>query len=211
MAVNDTEELAIVSSILGQELVNTYHFRLNSLAPPGSGTIEQILIDQFQTAAYTQYRAMIPTSVLIERISARQICGTPPLRVRIDETVGQLGTRGLVGDNCAPWLAALVRERTAFAGRSYQGRNFYVLGSETDFNQNSVAASVVTAINAFNTALLAAFGAAVVGSDFTLVVHSPTKAKVPGVQCQECSSPVVSLSTSPYLTTMKSRRSRSGA
>jgi hypothetical protein len=211
MAVNDTEELSVTSTLAGQDLVNTYHFRCLTPDTFSPLTYEQVLIDAWQASCYTTYRAMTPTPVQIARISARQVCGSPPLRARIDESVGQAGSYFASGDVHAPWMAVLVREKTAFAGRSYQGRNFYHIGYEDDVTGVNVNAARRTAIDAYNTALMAAFGPSGTNPDFRLVVHSHKLASVPGTQCQNSSTQVINLSTSTYLTTMRSRRSRSGA
>lgn len=210
MAINDTEELTVTSSYGGQLIVNTYHFRVADITLPAGLTIEQALIDAWQAACYTQYRALTPIHSTIVAISARQVCGTLPLRARVDENVNTTGAYSNTGEAAAPWLAALVRESTGLAGRSRVGRNFYLVGFESDFIGTALHTAFLTPINAYNTALMGAFGPAGTSGDFDLVVHSHKLASVPGTQCQNSSTPVTALSTSPFLTTMRSRRSRSG-
>lgn len=211
MAINDTEELTVAGSLLGQQVVNTYHFRVKNPDLPGPPSIEQALIDAWQAGCYANYRGIFLSNYTIDYISARQVCGTLPLRARVDESVAATGTRAASGDLAPTWLAALVRERSAFAGRSYQGRNFYLVGAEIDFVANVLQANILTPINTYNASLLTVFGPSGTNGDFQLVIHSHKLASVPGTQCQNSSTPVLSLSTSTYLTTMRSRRSRSGA
>lgn len=209
MAINDTSLLAAIGSAQGEQMVHTLHFR--HLAPPAPGELmEQTLIDQWQAAAQSQFLAQFGNSFTLDRILARQVCGTVPLRATVEETVGLTGSKGHSGAITAPWLAGLVRERTALTGRTRQGRYFIWVDDEANINGKTISTAFQTTMQTYANALLTAFGPSGTNTNFRLVVHSRKLAATPGTQCQDSSTLVTNLAASNVLTTNRSRRSRTG-
>jgi hypothetical protein len=209
MAINDTTQLAVRGIVAGQDHVHTLHFRHMAL-PPDS---EQALIDEWQAGCRTAYRAAFITfDSPVITLTARQVCGTVPLRAPVEETeaVGnQPGTRTPSGDRLAPWLASVTSERTALAGRSRRGR--YYLGGliEADIVMADLQSAYLTLVQAYATALLTVFGPAGTSANFKLAVHS-SKLAAQGLQCQDSSTLVNGLIVRSPLATMKSRKAGSG-
>lgn len=209
-SVNDIYELRIRGSQQGQEIINTLHFK--SAVVGTDASIQQDLIDTWQAAAQTQWLAMMWAPYVLGDVSAQRVCGSLPLPAASSEIVNTAGSRGAVaaGGASPPWMAALIRERTGFAGRSYAGRTFVPIQAEVDCDGVSLHAVYVPLITAYVTALapLLSGGA---DADWDLFVRSRKLAEQPGVACQDTGAVVTSMSVSPYLTTMRSRRSRTGA
>lgn len=206
-SVNDTFQLELIGAQGGQTVIITHHFRL--LAIPVGILAGQALIDSWQTLT-TTYLAQFKPNYSLTRLRARHICGTIPLDATAEESVSGAGTRALPGSGlvCPPWFAGVVRERTGLSGRTRRGRWFYPLQEEGDFAQELIDPVVVTAVQAYATALFGRFGAG--GSDasnWRLAVHS-RKLATPGTQCQNSSTLVEALAVQSALTTQKSRRQR---
>lgn len=76
MAVNDTSQLAVRGTYLGQMHLHTLHFRALAV---GSG--EQTLINEWQAGCRTAYRAIFQNDQpIVELITAIQLCVDIPLR-----------------------------------------------------------------------------------------------------------------------------------
>lgn len=208
MAINDTTQLAVKGVVAGQDHVHTLHFRHLALPP----NPEQALIDAWQAGCRTAYRACFVTfDNPVLTITARQVCGTVPLRAPVEETevVGnQPGTRTPSGDRLAPWLASVTSERSALAGRSRRGR--YYLGGliEADIVMADLQSAYLALVQAYANTLDTIF---MDGTDpnFALVVHS-SKLALQGLQCQDSSTLVNGLIVRGQLATMKSRKAGSG-
>jgi hypothetical protein len=207
MAVNDTYAFAVRGTVGTQTHVHTLHFR--QLDPLGT---EQMLIDQWQTSCEGPYKALFTFQDFpMEVIRAQVICGSEPLPAAVEETFAGAATEGTktaTTDSCPAFLAALVRERTALAGRTRQGRFFIGGLREADVSGNGITAEHIARLQAYCNALSGEF----MGTSpqpFQLVVHSRKLAQ-PGVQCQVSSAPVTSLNVSSAATTMRSRKVGSG-
>lgn len=210
MATNDTAQLSVKGSVLGQEHVHTLHFR--HLVP---GADEFLLVDEWQAACKATYRSLFGTpDSPTQQYVARQVCGAIPLRAPDEETepVGQiLGTRTIATDPLSPFMAAVTSVRTASAGRSRRGRFFIGGIYEGDQAGGNLTTTYLTAVTAYHTALMAAFGPSGTSGSFKLVVHSRKLAAVPGAQCQDVSTLVTGLIARSVLGTMKSRKPGSGS
>lgn len=206
VATNDTAELALVGSKLGQTVIVTHHFRMTEV---GTGRTLQDLIDKWQAAAQTQWLAALRGDYTLDKIRARHVCGSLPLDATTEEAVGSAGTAAVGGDQVAPWISALVRARTALAGRERRGRFFIPLSDEADFSKDDLQSSAITRLQAYVTALQGAFlpGGTQVGF-WQMAVHSRKLASIPGTQCQNSSTVVTSLALQTKLTTQRSRRQR---
>lgn len=209
-AVNDIYELRIVGVRGGQEIQNTLHFQSFTVGTDASQ--QQDLIDSWQASSQASYLALMHSDYTLSYLQAARVCGSTPLPAPNQEAVNLTGTRGAIGagDALPPWAAALVREKTAFRGREYAGRFFLNVSSDLDVSGTSLMAAYLTLVGNYITSL----GSYLVGgadADWDLFVRSRKLAAQPGVQCQNTGAGVLSLSASPYLTTMRSRRSRTGA
>lgn len=209
MAANDTVQLTVQGVVKNQMHLHTLHFRLTDATYTDGG-----LIDAWQAGCRTAYRALFVTfDQPVQLLTARQVCGTQPLRAAAQEvevTGSILGTRTLTGQGCAPWLASLVSVRTALAGKSRRGRFFLGGLLEDDLDGALLGTTYLNLLQTYLNALATTFiGTAASASGAILVIHSPKLAQ-PGVQCQDSSTPVTGLLKRDQLTTMKSRRAGSG-
>jgi len=211
MAAGDIFRLSLNGSFGGQEIVNTLDFRQVISPSTPSGEPEVDLINAWQAACQVTYLAILPVTYQLASISCQQVCGaTKPYRGKQAESVGAPGTNGVISA-AAPWLSSLAREHTAFAGRSYAGRFYVPVLDESYFNGTSLESTYNTKLNAFLTALGNAFKNTGTDTIWDLVVFSKTLLDRNPGSCGAAAAAVTSLSASAYLTTQRSRRSRSGA
>lgn len=214
MDANEVALLAVSGTVLGQKHVHTLHFKLKVGA---AATPLSDLAAEWEARCGASYRALFRTDASpVQQIAAKQVCGSVPLDAdAFLVPASALGTRpngdGLA--NAAPFLAQLVHERSAYAGRSRRGRYFIGGLTEQDLEQDAIGTSAGSSppqrgntILAYNTALLTAFLATNALTVWSLVIYSPTLAAVPGTQCQDSSTEVTTLQLSPFLTTMRSRK-----
>lgn len=209
-AVNDIYLLQLRGAKGGQDIVNTLHFKSNLVG--GDSGIQQALIDAWQTSSQQAWREIFFEDYQFVDITAQRICGTLPLAAMTVEGMNLAGTRGSLATAgvAPPWEAVLMREVTGFAGRSYAGRTFIPLPADSEAIGVAVQGNTLNAVNAYRTSL-ASYLAGGVNLDWDLFVRSKKLSAVPGVACQNTGAVVTSMNVSPYLTTMRSRRSRSGA
>lgn len=208
MAVNETYKLSVVGSYRGQDIVHTLHFR--EVVFPGPGTFEQRIIDQWQANCRTSWVAQYGTGYIMSKLRAEKVCGTLPLPVAVEETDTTPGTRGGVGDQ-PPWLACRIKENGVSAGRSRQGRFFVMVSFESDQDAGVIGAGTITLFQNYVNTLSRWLALGADAAEARLVVHSRKLAAVPGAQCQDSSTLVGSYTVGTFLTTMRSRRSRTGA
>lgn len=204
MAINDTLELTVQGTVASTQHIHSLHFRsIGVLAA-------DVLITEWMASCATTYRALFVTNDSpCQLLRAEVVCGAEPLPAAVEFVPAagtQLGTRtASAGERSPAFVAALVTERTALAGRSRMGRFF--IGGLTDgsFDLNDLAASYLTLVNAYIAALLAQFVTPSTPS-FRQVVHSRKLAAVPGTQCQDSSAAVTAMIPSTRPTTMRSRK-----
>lgn len=209
MSVNDTTQLAVQGTVGGQTHIHTLHFRY--LDPTAS---EQGLIDLWQANARTAYRGMFSTNdspVILLRAS--EVCGALPLRAPVEEAEAggnQTGTRVISAERLPSWLAAVVSERTAFAGKTRRGR-FYIGGLfEDETTGNTLNSGYIAWVQAYVDAIMGTFGPSGTSNLYRLVVYSRKLASVPGTQCQDSSTVVTSMLVNANIGSMKSRKPGSG-
>ena len=208
MSANETYQLSVVGSCQGQDVVHTLHFREVAYVPPPS--FEQRIIDQWQANCRASYVNIFTTAFALSKLRCQKVCGTLPLPVAVEET-DTLGGQRVISRLSPPWMAARVKENGVSAGRSRQGRFFLWVPEDDDaVGVNLTAAFVALQQTYINTLGRWLAGGADAG-EARLVVHSRKLAAVPGTQCQDSSTLVGSYTSGAYLTTMRSRRSRSGA
>jgi hypothetical protein len=203
-SINDIYLLQVRGTLLGQQYIHTLHFK--SAVVGTDAAIQQDLIDSWQAAAQTAWRAAHPAWYTLSDITAQRVCGSLPLPAETAEVVALAGNRaGGSGDGLAPWLSGLCRERTGFAGRRYAGRFFMSGLQEGDIDGDNLQAGYVTVMTAYCTAL-APFLVGGADADWDLFVRSRVLAAQPGVACQDTGAGVTSVTPSAILTTQKSRR-----
>lgn len=206
VATNETAELAIIGTRLGQQIIITHHFRQITVA---SDKPLQELIDGWQATCQTPFLAMLRSDYTLAKLRARHVCGALPLDATVEEAVNVAGTSNASANPLPPWFAFVVRERTASAGRSYRGRFFLPLPAEEDFAVDTISAGHQALAQAYVTALQNTFiGAGATNADWAMVVHSRKLASVPGTQCNVSSTLVSSLALQTAVTTQRSRRAR---
>jgi len=203
MAVNETYELVVKGRLVSQDYLHTLHFREVSVVVNPL----QALIDAWQAAAQTQWLAAHTAAYSLASIKVSKVCGSVPLPAPVEEQVNLAGTRAAPTELLAPWLACLVRERGALAGRSRQGRFFVAGAMEGDVVTDTFIAAYLTLVTTYATAISTAFIATIPASGFHLVVHSRKLADaIPPPQCQDSSTLVTAYTVSPILTSQRSRR-----
>jgi hypothetical protein len=209
MTINDTLQLSVQGVVSGQTHVHTLHFRDEDI-----GDLDSQIIDEWQAGCRTSYRQLFNnTDLPCQLYTVRQVCGAVPLRAPVEESevapnIAGSGAKG--GGASAPWLAAVVSERTALAGRSRRGR-FFIGGLWEDYKVGAnISAAEKGFLQDYVDDLISVFGASGSSGSFRLVVHSPTLADVPGTQCQDSSTPVTGMIVRDPYGTMKSRKAGSG-
>jgi hypothetical protein len=222
-AANGIYKLAVIGTVAGQQHVHTMHFR-STIDPDSLVMTEEqyfdALLSAWQTNARTQYRAIFTTDHSpVQTYQLRKVCGSLPLPAGLDasESAPNQGgtTNGAAvgaGEAAAPWLANVVTERTALAGRRYRGR--FVLGGlyEGFISGATVLPLRLTPTGAYTTALTAAFVTpADVDTPFRAFVYSRTQAlEFPTAPCQTAGADVRTYQVRDVLATMKSRKAGSG-
>ena len=220
-AANGVYKFAVIGTCNGQQHIHTLHFR-STLAGNAVGMNEadymQDLLTTWQTACRTAYRGIFDTTnTPVQQYQVRKVCGSVPLPAGLDaaEAGGnQAGTQNPGvggGDQSAPWLANVVTERTALAGRSYRGR-FYLGGMyEGDFAGAVVGNRRLPPTQAYVDTLVATFVTPLeTAANAKAFVFSRTLSLVPGTQCQNAGADVRSYQVRDTLATMKSRKAGSG-
>jgi hypothetical protein len=209
MAINDTTLLTVKGSVFGQDHVHTLHFRSIDI-----GASEQDLIDAWQAGCRTSYRAIFSTGEFpCQTYTARQVCGSVPLRAPVEETETtplSEGTKTGATGAMPPWIAGVVSVRTAFAGRSRRGR-FYLGGMAESEQELAVITSGRLALQqAYIDDLISEFVFPAGAGGWTLVVHSHKLAAVPGTDCEDSSTLVTGFLNRSAVATMKSRKAGHG-
>jgi hypothetical protein len=216
MALNDTVQLSVKGRVSGQTHVHTLHFR-HTIA----GTTDQLLAEDFNVNLMAAYKGIFKTTDdPAQLISVQQVCGTVPLRAGVEVTPTlAAGTRTSPNftQPMPSWLAAQWSVRTALAGRSRRGRNYFGGLDEFDSNLNDLninpvdTASSYARVVAYRDALLARYGVGgVQAGAWALVVHSHKLSLVVGQQCQNSSTIVTGIIVRTAVASMKSRKPGSG-
>ncbi len=217
MAVNDIAQLSVVGTVGTQQHVHTLHFRYLT-----AGATDNALLVAWTATALASYKArFVITDTPVERLAARQVAGTAPFRAPAESAPSPnagLRSAGSLGEPNPTWLAELVSERTALAGKRYRGR-FYLGGLyEWDVIGNNLRLGLAeTPRNAFDlgqdyiNALLTGYGPSGTSTDYRLFVFSRTLSKVPGTLPQNQGADITGLLHRTTVNSMQSRRPGSGS
>jgi hypothetical protein len=211
VALNDVLQLAVNGTYQGEVITNTYNFRQIVATPGGASPPEQSLIDSWQSTVQDEYLLFMPNGYTGQTYVAKQVAGVPPLRSSIEELFTGSGTRSLVGDRLAAWLAIRTKDSTGLAGRRFRSSNFYPLAGESDVNGTLLDVLVTTPASNFVTAVLAAFGPTGTVPDFRYCTFSRTAYEEEGGTASSSSALITATTVGNRLTSMRSRRSRTGA
>jgi len=224
MAPNDVWMLTVKGTVTGQQHIHTLHFL------QGDGGVDGAhLITSWTSAASAAYRGCFATTQgPVQSIQAKLVCGTEPFPAPtevIPVASDQLGTRGVAGDPMPSFVAGLIQEKGALAGRRYSGRFFLGGLYETDVIANDLASAWLTVAAAYCTALKTAFVtpalpawrlfcfSSLLAEGDTAHTSRPTtpggprvSTPVTAVPCAQAGSQVTDLVVSARPTTMRSRK-----
>jgi len=182
-AHNTIYQLSILATQQGQRIVNVHHFEATALAD-GAATLDvaklalcQTLIDAWQAAAYTQWKALHIAGYVVNTLRAQvvQVRGqVDKMLVPVEETQSSsnLGTdTDLNIDDMVS--SANIKWRSTTAGKKHRGRT-YVGPLPTGWTLNGMLQSTgVTACNAYGNAMISTFGVTAGSSaDFRLTIYS---------------------------------------
>jgi len=165
MAVNDLLELTFLSTLHNQEVRNVRHYRV-SLISGGSPTAEQ------QESALISISSQITTAMKNCASNEWALYGQKCQRVwPVPRTVGTYSSgnagAGAVSENSLPSeVTAVVKLKTAFAGRKYRGR-MYMAGVPVTFETDSlITGAGQTLYNTLSSVLDGVLGIAVGGISY---------------------------------------------
>lgn len=221
VAVNGIYKLAVIGTVNGQQHIHTLHFR-STAAGGAVGLTEpafmQDLVTVWKGTPAAAYRAMFKdTFNPVQLFQVRKVCGSLPLPAGLDQaqTPGQTAGTGaglpFTDDPLAPWLAQVVTERTALAGRRNRGRFFLGGLQEGQVTGAAILGPRITLVQNYVDALAAAFVTPLeTAKNQAQFVFSRTQAAVPLVECQNAGADVVTMQVRDQLATMKSRKAGSG-
>jgi hypothetical protein len=205
VTTNDCVQLTVAGTVQTVAHLHTLHFRLLD-----NTVDEQGLIDAWQANCRTAYRAAFyPVDNPCELYTARQICGSTPLRAPVEEPEAagsKAGTNpGAGGTNAPGWLARVVSVRTAVGGRRARGR-FYLGGlRQPDFDGPNLTSGQIALVQAYCDTLMSTFVTGSATSGYMLVVHSRKNLDA-GLTCVQSSLGVVGFIVRSALGTQRSRR-----
>lgn len=166
MATDDIWRLSFIGSHSGTELaVITMHIRMKT----GSGTfagacayLKTNLIDLVKTQQSNTFRW--------DEIRGLTVNLTPPRADLYNTAFPVVGT--VVTEETAHQVAAVVSVKTAYAGRSYRGRNYLPAISEASWSQGLLSSATGNALQTYYDDLVAALGANGSNADYQWVVWS---------------------------------------
>ncbi len=218
VAANAIYKFAVVGTVKGQQHIHTMHLRSTThpdAVALGETAYQQRLIDDWQSACRTAYRAIFYTNDNpTESYQVRKVCGTLPLPAGVDEaeTTGNIaGTRSSVSEPAAPWLSTVTTIRSGLAGRRYRGRNFLGGLEEQDIVGATVQSGRIGLQATYFSALMTLFVSPASGEPIgRWFVHSRLLAKQQGMQCQNAGADVTSYQNRSDLASMRSRKAGSG-
>jgi len=203
-AIGTTWQLSVIGIVAETQHIHTLHFR----AKIGTAT-PQNLVNSWTSGPSVQYKAMFSLDDRpIDNVKAIHVCGTLPLDAGAEETptgANATGSRVAAAEKEPAFLAAVVREGTALAGRSYRGRFFIGGLQDVDVTRNLLTSTYQALVATYNAAIMALYGPSGTNANWQLVVHSRKLAQ-PGVDCLVSSTPVTSLTVNPRVSTQRSRK-----
>lgn len=166
MAEGDVWRLSLIGSHSGTELaVMTMHIRMKT----GSGTfagacayLKTNLLDLLKTKEATTFRW--------DEIRGLTVNTNPPLADLYNTGFPLAGT--LAVEEPPHQVAAVVSTKTAYAGRSYRGRNYIPALPETAYAAGLLDSTVGNALQTYYDDLVAGIGASGSNADYMWVVWS---------------------------------------
>ena len=180
---NTIYELTVLATALGQRIVNVHHFEataVGDVTPAGDAsrlTLCQTLIDSWQAAALTTWRACHNAQYVINTVKAQVV----QVKTHIDRVlvpVEETMTTGNAGTDAATQAddmaaAALLKWKSSVAGKSHRGRTYIGPLPQTWSQDGMLQTSGLTACNAYGNAMISTYGVTAGSSlDFRLTVYS---------------------------------------
>lgn len=166
MALGDIWRMSLIGSHSGTELaVMTMHIRMktsNGTFAGAAAYLKTNLLDLLKTKQATTFRW--------DEIRGLTVNTTPPLADLYNTAFPLAGTVAV--EEPAHQVAIVVSTKTAYAGRSYRGRNYIPGMTEGDFTQGLVTSATGNAIQTYYDDLVAALGASGANADYMWVVWS---------------------------------------
>lgn len=204
--LGDVLQLTAVGSGQGQAILHTLHFR-NILDPADSLGNEQNLIDSWQTGGQPTFLATMPSWYTLQARRAAHVFNGV-LRATVEE--GSSGTGGGFNaggsESLAPWLSAMIRERSALKGKRYAGRFYLPAGFEICIAGTAITDLLLGYLQSYCNAMMTVYGPNGTNPNWRLVTFSRTRSLEPGATTDNTTAQVISLSPSAVLTTTRSRR-----
>jgi hypothetical protein len=166
MALGDVWRLSLIGSHAGTELqVITMHIRMKT----GTGTFDGAaahlktnLLDLLKTKQNNGFRW--------DEIRGITVNTAPPVAGLYNTAFPLAGQ--IAGDELAHQVAMVVSTRTAYAGRSYRGRNYIGALNEADMTSGLWLNATADAIQTYYDDLVAGIGASGANADYMWVVWS---------------------------------------
>lgn len=189
--IGDIWRIAIISTVNGQENVNTFHYQTTFEDVPQTPQQQSdTLADAMELEVTLNYVQLIAQTDTIDKIVVRGI--THP-------TIGTENILGVNGSNVGDLLPAqsalVVSKSTAKIGRSYRGRNYYPSGTESQQSDGFWSAARVLAVETFASAVVALFP-----QDFTVIFGEVVYSKT-----LELATPLVALAVKSAVKTIRGR------
>lgn len=167
MATSDIYSLSIRGTLFNQDVVNTWGFVQTSALPGFTG---QVLVDEWQAACLTAYRACLGTSVTLTTMTARDVF---PENNQIAEESLPGGTNGTgAGPSGSSQVAAVLTWRTNLAGRAFRGRTYLPGIPSSNISNGLIIASQLTLETTFIDAMINTFGPSGTSDNFQLGIIS---------------------------------------
>lgn len=166
MATGDIWRLSMIGSHTGTELaVITMHIRMKTSNGTFAGACAYLktnLLDLLKTKQATTFRW--------DEIRGLTVNLSPPLADLYNTAFPIAGQ--VAGEEQAHQVAAVVSVKTAYAGRSYRGRNYLPALTESEWSNGLLDSTTGNAIQQYYDDLVAALGASGSNADYMWVVWS---------------------------------------
>ena len=166
MAIGQVWRMSLIGSHAGTELaVITMHIHMKTGAGTFAGAalyLKTNLLDLLKTKQATSFRW--------DEIRGLTVNTTPPLADLYNTGFPLLGS--IATEEPPHQVAIVVSTKTAYAGRSYRGRNYLPAMPETGFTAGLVESTLGNAIQTYYDDLVAGIGAAGSNADYEWVVWS---------------------------------------
>lgn len=182
-AKNTIFQLTIQATALGQRIVNVHHFEATGVMEATligdvlKLTACQQLIDAWQAAAYTQWRACHNAQYVVNMLR----CQVVEVRNQVSRKlvpIEEIQSSGNTGTDAATQVddtasSAVIKWRSTVAGKSHRGRTYLGPLPQTWTQDGVLQSAGVTAANAYGTAMIGAYGASA-GTDpnYRLTIYS---------------------------------------